>query len=114
VGRRAGLGVVVNKKIIFTPGFELQPSSLCAVALLLTLTRRYGVEPRVLAAVSLITDCCVTMEVATETSDFYTLLRRLIELENLPQQAIRVVYGGRNVTEPVLTVTVLLNYKLCR
>ena len=55
------------------------------------------------------------MEVATETSDFYTLLRRLIELENLPQQATRVVvYGGRNVTEPVLTVTVLLNYKLCR
>jgi hypothetical protein len=96
------------------PGIELQ-SSLCAVALLLTLMRRFGVEPHVFAAVSLITDGRMTMEVASETSDFYTLLRRLIELENLPQQAIRVViYSGRNMAKPVLTVAVLLNYKLCR
>jgi hypothetical protein len=97
------------------PGIELQSSSLCAVALLLTLTRWFGVEPHVLAAVTVITDCCVTMEVATETSDFYILLGRLIELENLPQQAIRVVvYSGRNMTEPVSTVAVLLNYKVYR
>lgn len=103
-----------ERKKIVVPGIELQSSSLCAVAVLLTLTRRYGVGPHVLAAVSLITDYCVAMEVASETSDFYTLLRRLIELENLPQQAIRVViYSGRNMTEPVLTVGVLLNYRLC-
>jgi len=50
-----------------------QSYSLCAVAVLLTLTSRYEAEPHVLADVSLITDCCVTMEVASETSDFYTL-----------------------------------------
>jgi len=68
-----------------------QSYGLCAVALLLALTCRYGVEPHVLADVSLMTDCCVTMEVPSETSDFYTLWTRLIELENFQQQAIRVV-----------------------
>jgi len=83
VGCRAGLGVVMNAKIFFMPGIELLSSSFCAVALLLTLTRRFGVEPHVLMAVTLITDCCMTMELASETSDFYASLRRLIELETV-------------------------------
>ena len=61
----------------------IQSYGLCAFALLLALTRRYGVEPRVSAEVFLLTDCSVTMEVASETSGFYTLWRRLIELEKL-------------------------------
>jgi hypothetical protein len=40
------------KKFFCMPGIELQSSSLCAVALQLTLTRRHGVEPHVLTAVS--------------------------------------------------------------
>jgi hypothetical protein len=57
----------------------------------------------------------MTMEVASETSDFYIVLGRMIELEDLTQQAICfLIQSGRNATESVASVVIVLrNYKLC-
>ena len=76
VGLGAGLGVVAKGKILVYDGNWIPVLQFMRI-LLLALTRRSGVESHVSTTVSVITDWYMTMEFASETSDFYTVLRLL-------------------------------------